>query len=866
QHWQPGRPVAAIVFYRALVQAGDCAPINALVTALGDAGLNPMPLYSQSLKDPAAAAFVEEALATFAPGVIINATGFSLASPGAQRGPTPFDGADCPIIQAVLSGGTKNIWDDGMRGLAPRDIAMNVALPEVDGRILARAISFKSAKRWDEATQTNVVRHEPVPDRVAWTARLAAAWARLRQETMGERRVAVVMANYPNKDARIGNGVGLDTPASAALVLKALAAQGYDVADVPSDGEALITQLLAGPTNDLVRRRGKRSQAVLSLEAYREKFAELPEDVRSSMTERWGDPDTDPHVAEGAFQLAIHRFGKVVVGVQPARGYNIDPKATYHDPDLVPPHGYFAFYMWLTQEFDSHAVIHLGKHSNLEWLPGKALALSSSCFPEAAFAPVPHLYPFIVNDPGEGTQAKRRTSAVIIDHLTPPLARAETYGELRDLEALVDEYFEASQTDPRRLPILSRDILELCASTGLDQDCGIGAGDDEAEKLTKLDGYLCELKEMQIRDGLHIFGASPDAGLETSLLVALTRVPRGDGSGGDASLTRALAHDLTLGFDPLDPEMVANWSDARPDTLLALTQDPWRTTGDTVERLELLASALIDGSLACDPAWTATLDVLGEIETHLRPAVAACGERELTGLMTGLDGRFVKPGPSGAPSRGRPDVLPTGRNFYSVDTRAVPTPAAWRLGWASATRLIERHAQDHGDWPRAVALSAWGTANMRTGGDDIAQTLALMGVAPTWEPRSGRVTGFEIMPAGVLGRPRVDVTLRVSGFFRDAFPGLIDLVDSAARAVMLLDEPADQNPAAARYRSEDGVHKGARVFGSKPGAYGAGLQAMIDERLWKDKADLADAYLEWGGYAYGGGIEGDEAKEAFAGR
>ncbi|MBT5433628.1 MAG: cobaltochelatase subunit CobN, partial [Rhodospirillaceae bacterium] len=466
--------------------------------------------------------------------------------------------------------------------------------------------------------------------------------------------------------------------------------------------------------------------------------------------------------------------------------------------------------------------------------------------------------------------------AVIIDHLTPPLARAETYGELRDLEALVDEYFEASQTDPRRLPILSRDILELCASTGLDQDCGIGAGDDEAEKLTKLDGYLCELKEMQIRDGLHIFGASPDAGLETSLLVALTRVPRGDGSGGDASLTRALAHDLTLGFDPLDPEMVANWSDARPDTLLALTQDPWRTTGDTVERLELLASALIDGSLACDPAWTATLDVLGEIETHLRPAVAACGERELTGLMTGLDGRFVEPGPSGAPSRGRPDVLPTGRNFYSVDTRAVPTPAAWRLGWASATRLIERHAQDHGDWPRAVALSAWGTANMRTGGDDIAQTLALMGVAPTWEPRSGRVTGFEIMPAGVLGRPRVDVTLRVSGFFRDAFPALIDLVDSAARAVAALDEADDINPLAARVRAEaeraaaagedaaSATRQAAtRVFGSKPGAYGAGLQALIDEGGWSEADDLARAYVAWSGYAYGAGAEGKAAHDLF---
>jgi cobaltochelatase CobN len=864
------------VFYRALVQASDVAPIDALVAALDEQGINALPLYSQSLKEQAGAAFVEEALGLHGPAVIVNCTGFALASPGAERGPTPFDGADCPILQAVLSGGTHDAWNEGMRGMAPRDIAMNVALPEVDGRILTRAISFKSARRWDERTQTNVVRHEPVADRVMWTARLAAAWARLRNTAAPERRVALVMANYPNKDARIGNGVGLDTPASAARILHTLDSAGYDVSGVPENGTDLIATLLAGPTNDLTQRAWKRSDVTLSLDLYHERFAALPEAVREAMTERWGAPETDPHVAEGAFQLAVHRWGNVAIGVQPARGYNIDPKVTYHDPDLVPPHGYLAFYMWLQRDFGSHALVHLGKHGNLEWLPGKALALSEACFPEVAFAPLPHLYPFIVNDPGEGTQAKRRTAAVIVDHLTPPLARAETYGNLRDLEALVDEYFEASQTDPRRLPILSRDILELCASTGLDQDCGIGAGDDENEKLSKLDGYLCELKEMQIRDGLHVFGEAPVGGLETSLLVALTRVPRGDGSGGDASITRALAADLGLDVDPLDAEMAKPWTGARPDVLAGLSEDPWRTVGDTVERIELLASALMDGSLDCDSRWTATQAVLDAVSGHLRPAVSACGAHELAGLLTGLDGRFLEPGPSGAPSRGRPDVLPTGRNFYSVDTRSVPTPAAWRLGWTSASRLVERHAQDHGDWPKAVALSAWGTANMRTGGDDIAQALALMGVQPTWEPRSGRVTGFEVMPSGVLGRPRVDVTLRVSGFFRDAFPGLIDLVDSATRAVAALDEDDAINPLAARVRGEaaraaDAGQDGAeaarraatRVFGSKPGAYGAGLQALIDEGGWDHADDLGRAYVAWSGYAYGAGTEGEAAHDLF---
>ena len=878
-HWRTGRQKVAVVFYRALVQAGDTAPIDALVRELQAQGLNPLPLYGQSLKDAGAAAFVEEALARHPPAAIVNCTGFALAAPGQERGPTPFDGADCPVIQAVMAGGTRQAWQQGTRGLAPRDIAMNVALPEVDGRLLARAISFKSARQRDRATQCQLVRHEADGDGVAWTARLAAAWARLRRTPARERRIAMVLANYPNRDGRIGNGVGLDTPASAAAVLATLAGAGYRADGAPDSGRALMAALLAGPTNDLARRAGRDDDGgeALPLAVYRRHFAALPEAARRAVTERWGTPENDPHVAGGAFRLAMRRWGHVVLGVQPARGYNIDPKASYHAPDLVPPHGYFAFYIWLAHVFGVHAVVHLGKHGNLEWLPGKALALSPHCFPAAVLPPLPHLYPFIVNDPGEGSQAKRRSAAVVVDHLTPPLARAEAHGTLRRLELLVDEYFEASQTDPRRLKPLAGDILDLAATSGLDVDCGMAAGDGEQAKLAKLDGYLCELKEMQIRDGLHIFGASPRDGLETALLAALVRLPRGTGQGGDASLQGALAADLGLGFDPLAMDApAAPWKGPRPQALRRVSADPWRSSGDTVERLELLAAALIAGETPCPPAWRASAAVLKEIERHLRPALAGCGPGEMAGLLAGLDGRFVPPGPAGAPTRARPEVLPTGRNFHSVDTRAVPTPAAWRLGWASACRLLERHCQEHGEWPAAIALSAWGTATMRTGGDDIAQALALMGVAPRWQEGSGRLTGFEIVPAAVLGRPRVDVTLRVSGFFRDAFPALIDLVDSAARAVAALDEAAETNPLAARAQAEAraAVAAGAdpdrarqraatRVFGSKPGAYGAGLQAPIDEGGWRERGDLARAYVAWSGYAYGDGAEGRPAHDLF---
>ena len=607
------------------------------------------------------------------------------------------------------------------------------------------------------------------------------------------------------------------------------------------------------------------------LAAYEGFLSRLPTRAREQVEARWGRPESDPFYNSGGFELPIHRFGNAIVAVQPARGYNIDPASSYHSPDLVPPHGYLAFYAWLREDFQAHAIVHMGKHGNLEWLPGKALALSAECWPEAVLGPLPHLYPFIVNDPGEGSQAKRRAGAVIVDHLTPPLTRAETYGPLADLERLVDEYYEASGLDPRRCNLLRQQILELARSSGLDKDCGIAAAEEAGSALGKLDAHLCDLKELQIRDGLHVFGKSPEGEQLTDLLIALTRLPRGDGQGPRASLIRALSRDLGLseGFDPLDCDMAASWTGARP-AILSGFAGSWRSAGDTLERLELLARKLVGGEVSPDPAWRGTGAVMDFIQQDLRPRVGACGKAEIEGLLTGLDGRFVAPGPSGAPTRGRPEVLPTGRNFYSVDTRLVPTPAAWQLGWKSASLLLERYRQEHGNWPRSLALSAWGTANMRTGGDDIAQALALMGVRPCWDANSGRLSGFEILPLSILDRPRVDVTLRISGFFRDAFPQQVDLVASAARAVAALDEPPAQNPLAERVARDrqaleaSGMtpeaaarRAGHRVFGSKPGAYGAGLQALIDERGWQTTADLARAYVAWGGYAYGEGSAGE---------
>ncbi|MEW5685209.1 MAG: cobaltochelatase subunit CobN [Pseudomonadota bacterium] len=854
RRWTADAPVAALVFYRAYLAAGTTEAIDATIEALRERGLNPLPVFVPSLKDRFAAEFLNRTFAEVAPDVIVNTTAFAAGAPDRADGGV-LAAADAPVLQFAFAGVTRETWAADPRGLGARDLAMNIALPEVDGRLFAGAVAFKTEAEFDPLTQCGIVRHVADPGQLGFACDLAAAWVRLRRTSAPGRRVAVVLANYPSGESRIGNGVGLDTLASAAELLAVLAADGHEVRDRPASGRALVRRLLTPATERL------------PLADYLAFLDSLPAEVGEAVTARWGAPQEDPafDAAAGAMRVGVVVFGGVTVGVQPPRGHGLDPKGTYHDPALVPPHAYLAFYAWLRRSFGAHVVIHLGKHGTLEWLPGKSLALSPACLPRAVFGPTPQLYPFIVNDPGEGAQAKRRTGAAILGHLTPPLTRAGSYGPLKDLEALVDEYYAAAGLDPRRLAPLRSEILALAAREGLDLDCGLDPADPDGA-LATLDNHLCELKELQIRDGLHVFGRSPERRQRTDLLVALLRAPRAHGEGGDASLLRALADDLALAFDPLSARLGDAWTGPRPRILERMSAEPWRTAGDAVARLEDLAGRLVERRRQPQPDWFRTKAVLESLTERLAPDVDDCGPRELEALRAGLAGRFVRPGPSGAPTRGRADVLPTGRNFFTVDTRAVPTPTAWRLGWASAQMLVEDHLQRTGEHLRTAALSVWGTANMRTGGDDVAQALALMGARPTWEPSTGRVTGFEILPIVALGRPRVDVTVRISGLFRDAFVEQVDLIAAAARAIQDLDEDAEDNPAAARFRAEAGTMgetaARARVFGAAPGAYGTGLQTLIDEGIWSDRRELAEAYLAWSAHAYGGGAAGVPAPEA----
>ncbi|WP_207388846.1 cobaltochelatase subunit CobN [Stutzerimonas kirkiae] len=885
--WHADAPCVLLVFYRAHLQAGNTEVFRELCVGLLRQGLNPLPLALLSLKDALCLDTLRQVCEQQQVALILNTTAFSHSAMD-----DPGDHAlagDIPVLQVVLSGGNRESWEADAHGLQPRDMAMHVALPEVDGRIISRAVSFKGSQGRDALTQCDVVQYQALADRLDFVCELASRWCRLRSLENGDKRLALILANYPTREGRLGNGVGLDTPASLIGILQRLQGEGYGVEDIPADGDALMRLLRQGITNDPDNWAVRPAWQSLAMEDYLAFFDGLPQANRQAIRQRWGAPEADPMLRQGRFMIAGLRLGRVFVGIQPARGYDLDEMANYHDPDLVPPHYYLAFYCWLRQRWAADAIVHVGKHGNLEWLPGKSVALSEQCWPDLVFGPMPHLYPFIVNDPGEGTQAKRRAQAVIIDHLMPPLTRAESYGVTRDLERLVDEFYDALTLDPRRAGLLRRQILELILAHNLHADLGLPPPEDEESEqrlLNRTDTYLCELKESQIRDGLHIFGQSPQQRLLRDTLLALARHPVGDGQGGNASLIRALAADLLPAsqscekrFDPLDAAWGEPWQGERPAVLLELSEQAWRTLGDTRERLELLALRLLERRLPGGVEWPRTALVLERVETDLRPRLQACGEQELLQLCRGLAGRFVPPGPSGAPSRGRPDVLPTGRNFFSVDTRMIPTPTAWALGEKSAALLVERFVQDNGDYPRSIGLSVWGTATMRTGGDDIAQAFALLGVRPKWAEGSYRVTDFEVLPQKRLDRPRVDVTLRVSGFFRDAFANVMQMFDAAVQRVAELDEADDFNPIRARIRQESDElqaagmdaaearrQAGFRIFGAKPGAYGAGLQGLMDSRDWQGDADLAAAYLNWGGYAYGQQTYGETAREGFARR
>jgi cobaltochelatase CobN len=938
------KPTAAILFYRAHALSGNTAFVDELVDALERQGLNALAVFTSSLRAqedgvPAALRIVGGRAQ-----VIISTLSFALgqqapAAPraGSKDGPSAFEQLGVPVLQAITSGMPREAWEVSNRGLTALDTAINVAIPEFDGRIVTVPLSFKD--RSEDAPGL----YAPHDERAALVAGLTAKLVRLRQRSRADMRVAFVLTNSSSKASQVGNAVGLDAPASLLTLLRAMRRDGYALDGLPATSDDLMADLLARGTYDDTHPLDPGRAQRLSRRRYRAEFEALPPSSRKRMEDWWGTPadqgDTlrspdrrvDKKIASKAggsaqvvtkepwtdardYLFAAMTFGHAVVALQPPRGYGMNPDAIYHTPDLPPPHHYAAFYRWLAAPvhdggWGADAIVHVGKHGTLEWLPGKGVGLSSECFPDALLGDMPLIYPFIVNDPGEGSQAKRRGHAVIVDHLMPPMTSADAYGPLAALNDLVNEYYAAEKLDAARLPIIQQQIWDLIQQAQLEADLDLRAmlsrdhgdhkhdwddeltpegvpvtlaemsGNDVAHLIEDIDGYLCELGTAQIRDGLHVLGAMPPL---PDTLRALTRLPNGSVPGLQAALAQA--------FD-LDLQALLAAPGARLDSVRDVSGTICVSHADAIERLEVLARDLfIDlENVGFDPRSIEQIVTRHLGRAHAAVATSlffACGTLipalelvtdEVDHVLDALAGRYVPPGPAGAPTRGMAHILPTGRNFYAVDPRAVPSQAAWRVGEQLAHEVLARHLKEEGRYPEMIGIGAWGTAQMRTQGDDIAEVLSLLGVEPVWDPQSRRIQDLAVVPLDRLGRPRIDVTLRISGFFRDAFPHLITLVDRAVEMVVSLDEPPDRNFPRTHYLSElerpsdaalDEVEARARyrIFGAKPGTYGAGIQHLIDTRHWQSDQDFATVFVEWGGYAYGREADGVDARDVFVER
>jgi len=713
------KPLVLLTFYRSYLNAADLDPVKALFKSFEDKGYQALGLFAASLKATDARSWLEDQIKALAPSAVVNLTAFSGRG---NYGVSPLDIAGVPVFQTALATSDRKSWDEADRGLSPADLAMHVVLPEVDGRIFAGVTSFKEAGALDEDLEFARVAHKADLGRVDAITDKVCAWINLQNKPNSAKNVAIVLSTYPGRDWQMAHAVGLDALASVEAILDDLRTDDYAIDQLQSPiSDRLQTSSIRVPVGD-----------------YLSALSKLPQTLQDDLTKAWGDPENDANFKDGAFEIPAVRLGNALVALQPERGDVSERVDDYHDLSRTPRHGYVAYYLWLQNSFEADALVHVGAHGTLEWLPGKSVALSDECWPEALIGNLPVVYPFIVNDPGEAAQAKRRIGAITLGHIPPALKDSETPQRMSGLEALLDEFSNADGLDPKRRDRLQSDIRDQARVLGVEDDLGISDDISTAEAITRIDRFVCDIKESQFGDGLHIWGRAP----------------------------------------------------------------------------------MVEGSFD--------------------PTASVSGERQ--SLVDALNGRRIESGPSGSPYRRQDDVLPTGRNLFTTDPRSVPTRSAYAQGVRLAEELVRRHLQEEGDYPKGLIVDLWGSATMRTAGEEFAMALHMLGAKPVWDKGSERVSGVEIIPITELERPRIDVTLRVSGLFRDVFPSLATLFSQAVNALAERDEASDWNPFA-------GQNPGFRVFGPAPGSYGLGMGAAIENYSDEGRADAGAAWMNassWG--------------------
>jgi cobaltochelatase CobN len=935
--FDPGKPTVAVWFYESHWTHENTRYVDAQVRALEAQGANALPVFCNPATDDGEgwdAERVTEEWLTDADGApvvdaVLSSFMFSLSMDERGRGAgDEGDGAEdvfldrlgVPVIQTVTTMRSRSRYESSDTGVMGFELALSVALPEFDGNVITHPISGKERTDDDADIGSAPKQHFPIDDRVDHAARLAVNWARLRHLPNGEKNVAVVLHNYPPSDDGIGTAFGLDSPESTVNLLDELDARGYSLdGETPDDGGSLVDRLTDQLTLDdrwvAPEDVRERSVDVVPADRYRKWFDGLDDRFTANVREEWGDPPDRPFAIPGV------EFDNVLVTVQPPRGFGMDPSKVYHDSDLQPPHDYVAFYGWLRNGFEADATVHLGTHGSLEWLPGKTVGLDGESAPDQLIDDLPNVYPYIINNPGEGTQAKRRSNAAVVDYLTPVMSNAGTYDELAELEALADRYREAGMEDARTDDgeALERELRETVAELDLAVELGVAGEVDEqadvrgppeagatlAEGEVSGDGvdvdqlvehvheYLTDVKTTQIRLGLHTMSEPPADERLVEYLVALTRLE----NPGGPSLRESVAGVLGVDYERMLDEPGA-YDEELGMTLSAAADEVYETSLDLVGTLadhgfDLPASEAEAGPedgtnmnllvVGLDPLGDARAesgahddlrDALSFVCEEAAPRVRGA-EDEIPRTADALAGEYVPPGGSGAPTRGGVDLLPTARNFYTLDPRKVPARSAWAVGSEVADGVAERHHREEGEYPEEVGVVAWGTPTVRTRGETVAQVLALMGVEPEWTD-AGRIDDVTPVPLEDLGRPRIDVTTRVSGLFRDAFPQAAGVIHDAVDAVVDLDEPHEMNYVKKHVETEterlesEGMDPGDarsaaadRVFTTRPGGYGAGTNKAVDEGNWDDRSDLAEVYVQWGGYALGKRGRVSEARDAF---
>jgi len=810
----------------------------------------------------------------------------------AHRGVDLLKRLDVPVFQPVSSlNRTAAEWEEDTQGLGS-DISWSIAMPEFEGLIEPVLVGLAGR---EEDMGTTLRYRMPVEERCRKVVRRLVNWIELRNKPVAERKVAFLLNNNPcaSVEASVGGGAHLDTLESVVWVMRQMREAGYDV-EPPPDGKALIDTIMERKAisefrwttvDEIVSKGG--ALALVSTEEYEQWFNTLSARVRKRINGAWGEPPGQEMngmpaamVYDGHIVVTGVQYGNAVVCVQPKRGCagsRCDGQVCkiLHDPDVPPPHQYMATYRYLENQFGVDVVVHVGTHGNLEFLPGKGTGLSGNCYPDIAIGDMPHLYIYNADNPPEGTIAKRRSYATLVDHMQTVMVQGGLYEGLEELAQYLGEYEQASISDPARAHALEHLIREAIVKTNLDKETRLHDEMPFEEVARAAHEALSLVRNTQIQDGMHIFGELPEDDRRVDFINSILRYDAGE----EASLRRVLASMMGLELADLledQGKMCPAYN---------------KSHGELLEEVNARARAFIRGVLGGNGSDTEGLatEVLGstlrypEYASQLRSLrervldldLRISQSREIDSLLHGFDGGYIPAGPSGLITRGRDDVLPTGRNFYSLDPQRVPTRAAWEIGKRLAEAVIEKHTREEGRIPENVAMYWMCNDIMWADGEGMAQIMHLIGVRPVWQP-NGRMKGTEVIPLEELGRPRIDVTIRVSGITRDNFPNCIDLIDEAVQAVASLDEPDEMN--FVRKHAREKLDTGGaeadspeawrnatlRIFASKPGTYQAGVQLAVYASAWKEEKDLSDVFIYWNGYAYGKGVFGQESYKELA--